>query len=202
MPHARSRSGFAAAALAGQRRGAKRRAFESDRISRWIASVSPCTRSRCRPPLLRTAALRELARALVSEPRLLLLDEPAAGLNMHDTQRLAEQIRAIKEQGVTILLVEHDMSLVMGISDEIVVLDSGRKIAEARPRRFRRTPKSSASIWVKAERGAVAAEAAKGSRAQRSRFEIDLLAVRNIVSGYGPLRVLKGLSLHVNPARS
>ncbi len=80
----------------------------------------------------------ELARALVAEPRLLLLDEPAAGLNMHETAQLAAQIRAIREQGVTVLLVEHDMSLVMDISDEVVVLDSGRKIAEGPPHEVQR----------------------------------------------------------------
>jgi branched-chain amino acid transport system ATP-binding protein len=75
----------------------------------------------------------ELARALVGEPRLLLLDEPAAGLNMHETTLLATQIRALRQQGITVLLVEHDMSLVMDISDEIVVLNCGRKIAEGSP---------------------------------------------------------------------
>jgi len=76
----------------------------------------------------------ELARALASEPTLLLLDEPAAGLNIHETANLARLILRIRETGVTILLVEHDMSLVMSISDEIVVLSSGRRIAEGRPR--------------------------------------------------------------------
>lgn len=73
----------------------------------------------------------ELARALVSEPALLLLDEPAAGLNMHETSELAVFIKRIRqERGITVLLVEHDMSLVMKISDEVVVLSSGRKIAD------------------------------------------------------------------------
>lgn len=76
----------------------------------------------------------ELARALASEPTLLLLDEPAAGLNIHETANLARLITRIRDTGVTILLVEHDMSLVMSISDEIVVLSSGRRIAEGKPR--------------------------------------------------------------------
>ncbi len=75
----------------------------------------------------------ELARALASDPAMLLLDEPAAGLNMHETETLAGQIRDIREQGRTVLLVEHDMSLVMDISDEIVVLNFGEKIAEGPP---------------------------------------------------------------------
>ncbi len=75
----------------------------------------------------------ELARALASDPEMLLLDEPAAGLNMHETEDLSGRINAIRDQGKTILLVEHDMSLVMDISDEIVVLNFGRKIAEGDP---------------------------------------------------------------------
>ncbi|MDA3955707.1 ABC transporter ATP-binding protein [Oceanispirochaeta sp.] len=75
----------------------------------------------------------ELARALVSEPAMLLLDEPAAGLNMHETEDLAQRLQVIRDQGKTILIVEHDMSLVMDISDEIVVLNFGQKIAEGTP---------------------------------------------------------------------
>jgi branched-chain amino acid transport system ATP-binding protein len=77
--------------------------------------------------------LLEIARALTAEPRLLLLDEPAAGLNDEETARLAETVRKIRDEGVTVLLVEHDMTFVMEISDEVVVLDSGRKIAEGPP---------------------------------------------------------------------
>jgi branched-chain amino acid transport system ATP-binding protein len=75
----------------------------------------------------------ELARALVSEPAMLLLDEPAAVLNMHETEDLAQRLHVIRDQGKTILIVEHDMSLVMDISDEIVVLNFGQKIAEGTP---------------------------------------------------------------------
>ena len=75
----------------------------------------------------------ELARALASDPAMLLLDEPAAGLNMHETEELAKRIGELKTQGRTILLVEHDMSLVMDISDEILVLNFGKKIAEGIP---------------------------------------------------------------------
>jgi ABC-type branched-subunit amino acid transport system ATPase component len=77
--------------------------------------------------------LLEIARALASEPRLLLLDEPAAGLNDDETERLADTVRKIRDEGVTVLLVEHDMTFVMDISDEVVVLDYGRKIAEGPP---------------------------------------------------------------------
>ncbi len=82
--------------------------------------------------------LVELARALAAEPRLLLLDEPAAGLNMRETAALAATVRAIRDLGITILIVEHDMSLVMEVSDEIVALNFGRKIAEGTPQQVRR----------------------------------------------------------------
>jgi len=75
----------------------------------------------------------ELARALALEPRLLLLDEPAAGLNMHETAEVGGVIRKIRDRGVTVLIVEHDMSLVMNISDEVMVLSYGSKIAEDEP---------------------------------------------------------------------
>ena len=75
----------------------------------------------------------EMARALAAEPRLLLLDEPAAGLNIYETAEVARLIAMIRDMGVTVLLVEHDMSLVMDISDEIVVLSFGSKLAEDTP---------------------------------------------------------------------
>jgi branched-chain amino acid transport system ATP-binding protein len=75
----------------------------------------------------------EFARALATEPTLLLLDEPAAGLNIYETAEIGRLITRIRERGITILLVEHDMTLVMDISDEIVVLSFGEKIAEDIP---------------------------------------------------------------------
>jgi ABC-type branched-subunit amino acid transport system ATPase component len=72
----------------------------------------------------------EMARALATRPRLLLLDEPAAGMNPHETEELDEVITRIRDRGVTIVLVEHDMGLVMGISDRITVLNFGTRIAD------------------------------------------------------------------------
>jgi ABC-type branched-subunit amino acid transport system ATPase component len=77
--------------------------------------------------------LLELARALAAEPRLLLLDEPTAGLNAVETVRLAATISRIRANDVSVLLVEHDMSLVMSVADWIVVLNYGEKLAEGRP---------------------------------------------------------------------
>lgn len=82
----------------------------------------------------------ELARASVSEPQLLLLDEPVAGLNADETAAVAEQLRRLRVSGHTLLLVEHDMDLVMGVADQVVVLDSGRCIAQGTPAEIRRNP--------------------------------------------------------------
>lgn len=79
----------------------------------------------------------EIARALVSNPKVLLLDEPAAGMNPYEKTVLMDIIRKIRDTGVTVFLVEHDMTLVMGISERIVVLDYGRKIAEGTPLEIR-----------------------------------------------------------------
>jgi branched-chain amino acid transport system ATP-binding protein len=83
----------------------------------------------------------EIARALAAEPRLLLLDEPAAGANPAEKRELMDLVRSIRDRGVTVLLIEHDMKLVMGISDRITVLDYGEKIAEGEPELVRRDPR-------------------------------------------------------------
>lgn len=80
----------------------------------------------------------QIARALASEPLLLLLDEPAAGLNPVETHALGKLIQKIKQSGITMMLVEHDMSLAMGMSDKVVVLDQGKKLAEGTPRQIQR----------------------------------------------------------------
>jgi len=76
----------------------------------------------------------EVVRALMAEPRLLLLDEPAAGLNDAETADLAELLRAVRDSGVTVIVVEHNMSLVMGVADQVVVLDAGSIVASGSPR--------------------------------------------------------------------
>ncbi|MFZ7124948.1 MAG: ABC transporter ATP-binding protein [Desulfobacterales bacterium] len=83
----------------------------------------------------------EIARAMATEPFLLLLDEPAAGMNAHETQELDDLIVRIRaEEGISILLIEHDMKLVMSLSDRIYVVDYGKKIAEGTPREIKNDP--------------------------------------------------------------
>ena len=82
----------------------------------------------------------EIARALATRPKLLCLDEPAAGFNPAEKAKLMDLIRKIRDQGYTVLLIEHDMRLVMGVTDRIVVLEFGRKIAEGLPAEIRDNP--------------------------------------------------------------
>jgi branched-chain amino acid transport system ATP-binding protein len=78
--------------------------------------------------------LLEVVRALMAQPRLLLLDEPAAGLNDAETAELAELLRAIRDAGISVVVVEHNMSLVMGVADQVIVLDAGSVVASGTPR--------------------------------------------------------------------
>jgi branched-chain amino acid transport system ATP-binding protein len=83
----------------------------------------------------------EIARALAAAPKLLLLDEPAAGMNPTETVSLLQLLQDLREDGLTILLVEHDMGFVMGLSDRLTVLNFGRVIADGKPEEIRRDPK-------------------------------------------------------------
>ena len=82
----------------------------------------------------------EVARALASDPKIILLDEPAAGMNPAEKARLADTVRAIQARGVTVLLVEHDMRLVMDVAERVTVLDHGQRIAEGAPDAIRNDP--------------------------------------------------------------
>jgi ABC-type branched-subunit amino acid transport system ATPase component len=82
----------------------------------------------------------EICRALMGRPRVLLLDEPAAGMNPYETMELAGQVRAIRDRGVNVLLIEHHMQMVMEISDRVVVMDHGVRIAEGAPAEVARDP--------------------------------------------------------------
>ena len=84
--------------------------------------------------------LLEISRALAAGPKIILMDEPAAGLNSRETAELALLIRKIRQSGVTVVLVEHDMDLVMDVCDAIVVLNLGKKLAEGTPREIQENP--------------------------------------------------------------
>ena len=82
----------------------------------------------------------EIARALATEPKLLCLDEPAAGFNPAEKEELSDLIRKIRDDGFTVLLIEHDMRLVLGVTDRVVVLEFGRKIADGLPTEVSQDP--------------------------------------------------------------
>jgi branched-chain amino acid transport system ATP-binding protein len=117
---------------------------EIDRLAREaLAIVGLETRADHRASQLPYAQQRllEIARALASKPSVLLLDEPAAGMNMTESMTLLSTIARLKNSGITVLLVEHNVRLVMGISDRVVVLDFGKKIAEGAPAEVQSNPK-------------------------------------------------------------
>jgi branched-chain amino acid transport system ATP-binding protein len=132
--------------------------------------------------------LVEIARALGSAPAVLLLDEPAAGLNEADTVKLGRLLQRLARAGLAVVLVEHDMSLVMSVSDEIVVLDAGRRIAAGPPAVVRNDPAVKAA-YLGATQPSAPAELRKAGA--------PLLEVDALSAGYGPLAVLDQVSLKV-----
>ncbi len=139
--HLRTRAGLLAAALRLPWSRREEAAIRSQSLA-WLDFVGLQDRAddyAANLPLGHQRLL-EIARALATEPKLLLLDEPAAGLDMTETERLKELIFAIRARGISVLLVEHDMSLTMEVADEIVVLDHGELLAEGPPRDIQRHP--------------------------------------------------------------
>jgi ABC-type branched-subunit amino acid transport system ATPase component/ABC-type branched-subunit amino acid transport system permease subunit len=135
--------------------------------------------------------LLEIARALALRPTVLMLDEPAAGLNHSDKVVLARLLRRIADAGVSVVLIEHDMSLVMGICDEIVVLDAGRRLAHGTPDRVRNDP-----AVIEAYLGAAELE----GRPRQAPLQVSgapLLDVGGLTAGYGGAAVLNQVALAV-----
>ncbi len=145
--------------------------------------------------------LVEIARALASDPDVLLLDEPAAGLSHQDKIQLAGLLRSIADAGVTVLLVEHDMTLVMSISDQVIVLDAGQLLAVGAPAAIQANPavrkaylgEQSARVSI-TERTTTPAAASTAVPAAAP----PMLDVQQLVAGYGAEPVLHKIDLHIN----
>ena len=139
--HARTRAGVIAAILRLPAQRREEAAIEA-RARELLAFIGLAHRANDVARSLPYGEQRrlEIARALATDPQLLALDEPAAGMNASETDDLAGLIRTIRDQGITVLLIEHDMKFVMSLCDRILVLDYGRRIAEGTPAEVRADP--------------------------------------------------------------
>jgi ABC-type branched-subunit amino acid transport system ATPase component/ABC-type branched-subunit amino acid transport system permease subunit len=135
--------------------------------------------------------LVEIARALATKPRVLALDEPAAGLDPVDTARIGELLRRVARCGIAVILIEHDMSLVMGTSDRVIVLDAGSKIAEGPPAEV-----AADSRVLKAYLGETKA-AERGRKRALAPQRAPVIATQALCSGYGGASVIRNIDLAV-----
>ncbi|MEP7063098.1 MAG: branched-chain amino acid ABC transporter ATP-binding protein/permease [Betaproteobacteria bacterium] len=137
--HLRGRSGIVRAALRLDRREEARiRAEAARQVTR--CGLESQLFAQAQNLALGQQRIVEIARALAADPTLLLLDEPAAGLRFHEKAALAELLRGLRAEGMTILLVEHDMEFVMGLADRLIVMDFGEKLAEGIPAEIQQNP--------------------------------------------------------------
>jgi ABC-type branched-subunit amino acid transport system ATPase component/ABC-type branched-subunit amino acid transport system permease subunit len=140
--------------------------------------------------------LVEIARALATQPQVLLLDEPAAGLSTEDKERLGALLRSIAESGIGVVVVEHDMSLVMAVSDRIVVIDAGQLLAVGSPAEVRANPVvRRAYLGDSGDEGEGAVKAINAR--VRNPAAAEWLGVGQLQTGYGAAPVLKGVSIQV-----
>jgi branched-chain amino acid transport system ATP-binding protein len=149
------RAGYLAQALRLPHSLREERVLEA-RARRLLRLIGLADRADERAAVLPLAAQKylELARSLMSEPTVVLYDEPGAGMNDAETEELGTILRAIRDTGHTVLVVEHNMSLVMGVSDQVVVMDAGRVIAAGPPRAIRSNPEVIRAYFGTAEANA------------------------------------------------
>ena len=139
----------------------------------------------------------EIARALATDPDVLLLDEPAAGLSREDKAQLAALLRRIAQAGIGVLLVEHDMALVMDISDQVVVLDAGQRLAAGSPAAIQQDPAVRKAYLGDGELFQGTRQPASAAAANEDVSPPEVLHVTGLVTGYGAEPVLRGIDLHV-----
>ncbi len=139
--HTRSKSGIVSCAFKLPGHMKEERAIR-ERAGHWLdfAGIDELAPEKAASLPFGKGRLLEIARAMALEPQIIMMDEPAAGLNSRETVSLAALIRKIRESGVTVVLVEHDMELVMDVCDSILVLNLGRKLAEGTPRQIQENP--------------------------------------------------------------
>jgi len=140
--HCRMRSGAFSAMLGlGRHRREEKKAVEQAMDALAFVGLQQSALQPAKNLSYGSQRLLEVARALATQPKLLILDEPAGGMNEQETEALVELIRKIRSRGITVLLIEHDMNLVMGVCEKIVVLEYGSKIAEGTPRDIKTNPR-------------------------------------------------------------
>ncbi|MFY9328744.1 MAG: ABC transporter ATP-binding protein [Georgfuchsia sp.] len=139
--HARTHGGVIGAVLRGRKTRAEEQAIRrrAEELLHYVG-IGDCADSLARQLSYGDQRRLEIARALATEPKLLALDEPAAGMNASETEGLRSLIEGLRKDGITILLIEHDVKLVMGLCNRVAVLDYGLKIAEDVPERVRSNP--------------------------------------------------------------
>ena len=170
--------------------GQKDLRFSAERLAAFVGYRGDLARRAADLPHV-DRRLIEIARALATDPGVLLLDEPAAGLSGEDKERLAQLLRRIADSGITLMLVEHDMSLVMGISDHVVVIDAGVCIAAGAPREVQGDP-AVKRAYLGEDAGRPSAS--KGAAVATSDKVLEVAQLR---AGYGAEPVLKGIDLRV-----